>query len=141
MALLLARAGAPDDEALVRELFYKGEAREKQAVLRALPLLPAPARFVEIGVEAVRSSVQPIFEAIACENPYPADHFSGSAFNQLVLKALFNATSVARIAGLARRAGEELARMAEGYGSERRAAGRTVPEDIARITALARRER
>lgn len=142
VALLLARLDSlpQGHEALVADLFYRGDAREKQAVLRALPLLPQPARFVELGVEAVRSSVQTIFEAIACENPYPADHFSGAAFNQLVLKALFNEVSVARIAGLDRRATSELSRMAEGYGSERRAAGRSVPEDIAAIVALARRD-
>ena len=141
VALLLAEVDAAADghEELVHELFFRGDVREKQAVLRALPLLPGPARFLEVGVEACRSSVQTIFEAIACENPYPADHFSEAAFNQLVLKALFIETSVLRIAGLERRAAAELLRMAEGYGNERRAAGRSVPEDIDRIAALVRR--
>jgi hypothetical protein len=141
VALLLAMPGAvADQQSLVQELFYRGDAREKQAVLRALPLLPEPLRFLEIGVEACRSSVQTVFEAIACENPYPADHFPEAAFNQMVLKALFIETRTARIDGLARRAGSELVRMVEGYASERRAAGRTVPEDIEAIRALVRRD-
>jgi hypothetical protein len=56
------------------------------------------------------------------------------------LKALFIETRTARIDGLARRAGSELVRMVEGYASERRAAGRTVPEDIEAIRALVRRD-
>ncbi len=132
--------------ALVLELFERGTNREKQAVLRALPLLAVHAgqaqldreRLVSIGVEACRSSVQTIFDAIACENSLPADHFSDAEFNQLVLKALFIQTSVARIFGLERRASAELLRMAEGYASERRAAGRAVPTDIEIIAAHAR---
>lgn len=140
VALLLARLDATGTEplALAQELFYHGDSREKQAVLRALPLLPQPAQFVEIGIEACRSSVQTVYEAIACENPYPADHFSDEAFNQMVLKALFTEASVARIHGLARRAGKDLVRMVEFYGDERRVAGRKVPEDIDRIRALVR---
>lgn len=142
IALLLARLGAIEDHlALVQDLFYRGDAREKQAVLRALPLLPEPAQFLEIAVEACRSSVQTVFEAIGCENPYPADHFPDEAFNQLVLKALFIQVRVARIDGLDRRTGSELLRMVDGYGNERRAAGRSVPEDIDRIHALVRRDR
>ena len=122
VALLLALNGD------VNEAFWKGDARERQAVLRALPLLGKP--LVEIGVEAVRSSLGGVFEAIACENPFPADHFSDAQFNQMVLKALFNEVKVSRIVGLERRVTPELVRMVQGYASERRAAGRTVPADI-----------
>jgi hypothetical protein len=46
------------------------------------------------------------------------------------LKALFNKVALARIQGLADRANPELARMASDYAAERRAAGRSVPNDI-----------
>lgn len=137
MALLLSAVDrGADAPALVQDLFWRGSADEKVAVLRALPLLPEPARFVAIGIEAVRASVGTVFEAVACENPFPADHFPEPAFNQLVLKAIFNEVSCRRIEGLARRAGPELTRMAQGYGSERRAAGRPVPEDVAYVSSL-----
>src|SRR4051812_39670481 len=100
VALLLAAATTTDVAALAAELFYRGEMREKQAVLRALPLLPESAALVDIGIEACRSSVQTVFDAIACENPFPAARFSEPAFNQMVLKALFTETPVARIIGL-----------------------------------------
>jgi hypothetical protein len=64
--------------ALVHELFVTGDLRERAAVLRALPHLPEPERFVTTGVEGVRNHVIPVVEAIACENPYPARFFSAS---------------------------------------------------------------
>jgi hypothetical protein len=134
-ALLLHAAAtmAPGElEALVEESFLGGDTRERQAVLRTLVLLPDPGRFVPLAVEACRTSVQPVFEAIACENPYPARHFPESSFNQMVLKAVFIEVPVGRIFGLEARVTPELRRMAADYASERRAAGRSVPADVAR---------
>jgi hypothetical protein len=119
--------------ALVNELFVTGDLRERQAVLRALSHLPAPERFVVVGVEAVRNNAVSVIEAIACENPYPARHFPAEAFNQMVLKCLFCEVSLRRVQDLARRVTPELRRMVEAYSSERRAAGRSVPEDVALI--------
>jgi hypothetical protein len=116
--------------ALVREVYMKGDEREQAAVLRALSLLPGPARFLEIGIDGCRTNVRDVFEAIACENPYPAEHFPDPAFNQLVLKAYFVGVAASRIVGLDRRRTPELRRMAADYASERRAAGRPVPADI-----------
>jgi hypothetical protein len=116
--------------ALVREVYLKGDEREQVAVLRSLPLLPGPGRFLEIGTDGCRTNVRDVFEAIACENPYPAAHFPEPAFNQLVLKAYFVGVPVLRILGLERRKTPELRRMAADYASERRAAGRPVPADI-----------
>ena len=53
----------------------------------------------------------------------------------MVLKALFVGVAVDRIVGLDGRLTPELARMAADYASERRAAGRSVPSDIARLTS------
>ncbi|HVU49420.1 MAG TPA: EboA domain-containing protein [Polyangia bacterium] len=134
--LLQAALGARLPEAhaaLVNELYATGDLRERQAVLRALPHLPAPERFAAIGVEAVRNNAIPVLEAIACENAFPARHFSEEAFNQLVLKCLFCEVSLARVVDLRRRVTPELRRMVEAYASERRAAGRPVPSDIALV--------
>jgi hypothetical protein len=102
-------------------------------VLKALPLLPTPDRFLEIAVDACRTSIQPIFEAIACENPYPARYFPELNFNQMVLKAVFIGVALERIIDLDTRLTPDLARMGADYASERRAAGRPVPSDLSRI--------
>src|SRR4051812_29392025 len=118
---------------LVTELFETGDLRERQAVLRALPHLPAPERFIAVGVEAVRNNAVSVIEAIACENPFPARHFSEEAFNQLILKCLFCDISLRRVVDLGKRVTPELRRMVDGYAKERRAAGRPVPEDTALV--------
>ena len=115
---------------LVREVYLRGDYREQEAVLQALMLLPDPGRFTAIAVEACRTNVRDVFEAIACENRYPAAHFPEDNFNQLVLKAFFIGVAVARISGLEQRKTAELRRMAQDYASERRAAGRAVPADL-----------
>jgi hypothetical protein len=126
---------APGDELpqLVDECWRTGDNGEREALLKALPRLSAPERFVPVAVSACRTHVLPIFCAIACENPYPAAHFPELNFNQMVLKALFLEVAVDRIVGLTGRATSELARMAEAYASERRAAGRPVSADCERI--------
>jgi hypothetical protein len=126
-ALLLLRAFP---RVTPRELWAHGDNRERQAVLRALPLLPEPAQFIELAVEACRANVLTVFEAIACENPFAARYFSDAQFNQMALKAAFNGVALARIVGIATRANAELARMARDFADERRAAGRAVPADL-----------
>jgi hypothetical protein len=118
---------------LVNELFVTGDLRERQAVLRALPHLPAPERFIAVGVEAVRNNAVSVIEAIACDNPFPGRHFPEEAFNQMVLKCLFVELPLSRVHGLAKRVTPELRRMVDAYASERRAAGRPVPADTALV--------
>jgi hypothetical protein len=137
VALLVAAAAhwpEADLSALVEECYRQGDGAERQAVLRALPLLPAPERFLEIAVDACRSHIQPLFEAIACENPYPARHFPELNFNQMVLKVLFTGVALGRIIAFEGRVTPELGRMAADFASERRAAGRSVPPDIGKLT-------
>jgi len=134
--LVTAAAHWPEADlpALVEECYRQGDGAERQAVLRALPFLPGPERFLEIAVDACRSHIQPLFEAIACENPYPARHFPELNFNQMVLKALFTGVELARILAFEGRVTPELSRMAGDYASERRAAGRSVPPDLGKLT-------
>jgi hypothetical protein len=135
-AALLVRAG-PERFAPM-DAWSRGDNRERQAVLKALPLLPSPAHFLDLAVEACRSNVLTVFAAIACENPYPERYFPEASFNQMVLKAAFNGMALARIRGLSARSNAELARMADDFAAERRAAGRTVPEDLDLVTKGAR---
>jgi len=134
-AALLLRAAdaldAADFQALAIGCFERGDAGEQASWMRAVALLPSPERFLPIVIDSCRTNVVPLFEAIACENPYPAKYFPERNFNQMVLKALFNSIAIRRIVGLAERMNPELARMASDYAAERRAAGRSVPPDIA----------
>jgi len=98
--------------------------------------LPGPERYLDLAIDACRTNVLDVFEGIACDNAYPAAHFPEANFNQMVLKAIFMEVSVTRVAGLAQRATAELSRMAADFGDERRAAGRSVPDDVDLIVGL-----
>jgi len=134
LALASQRLSPAEIEWILGACYRQGDSRERQAALRAIPFMQWQERFVPVAVDACRTNEVPIFEAIACENPFPAAHFPDLNFNQMVLKALFVGVALARIVDLDRRRTAELARMVEGYASERRAAGRSVPVDIGRIT-------
>ncbi len=122
---------SPDEHlGVVRSLFCKGDIGEQRSLVRSLIVLPEPAAFLPVAIEACRGNVLDVFIAMACENRYPAYFFPDLNFNQMVMKAIFNGVALSRIAGLARRRTPELGRMAADYATERRAAGRSIPQDI-----------
>jgi hypothetical protein len=131
-ALLLASATARPDSFVraATDCYDHGDSAEQQSWLKSTALLPEPEQLLATVIDACRTNILPLFEAVACENPFPARYFPERNFNQMVLKALFNKVALARIAGLAGRRNADLTRMAADYASERRAAGRTVPSDI-----------
>jgi len=121
----------------VEALYRGGALHEQGSILRALGHLPTPGDFVDLATEACRTNAEPVFTALAHDNPFPARFMPPSAFAQMVLKAIFMGVGVRAIVGLQERVTPELLRMIEDYASERRAAGRDVPSDIAYIQALA----
>lgn len=133
--LLCAVDGLPPDEGgeFIDDLFTKGDNDEREALLRTLPMLPDAGRFLATAVEACRTNVQTVFEAVACENPYPAHYFPELNFNQLVMKGLFTGLSLRRIVGLSGRITPALRQMAGDHVKERAAAGRPVQEDTVLI--------
>jgi hypothetical protein len=130
LLLSLTHLAAEEFAQMALKCYELGDSREQQSWLRALCLLPKPERFLGTAIDACRSNILPLFEAIACENPYPDRHFPELNFNQLVVKSLFNGVAIERIVGLRRRANAELSRMTYDYLCEREAAGRAVPADI-----------
>jgi len=132
--LLRDLAGTVDADAFAhaaQECFAQGDAGEQRSWCRGVSLLPAPERFLALMTDTCRTNILPLFQAVACENPYPARYFSELHFNQMVLKAMFNSVALARIVGLPERRNAELSRMSSDYAAERTAAGRAVPPDIA----------
>ena len=93
--------------------------------------------FLHTAIDSCRTNIIPLFEAIACENTYPSNHFPELNFNQMVLKCLFNRIALSRIIGLESRFNRELSRMADHYARELHAAGRAVPPDIGLVIGLA----
>lgn len=126
--LLLTFPSADADRyvAAVAKLFSAADVGEQVALYQSLPLFPHPERFKEQAIEGLRTNITAVFNAIALNNPYPADYFNEAEWNQMVLKALFVDSRLSQIQGLDARANAKLARMLSDYAHERWAAGRSV---------------
>lgn len=129
---LLARPDLAEDAgaAALEDAFTFADEGETCALLKGLPLLPAPERFVWRAGEGCRSNMRSVFESAACDSPFAVTYFDDVAWKQVLLKALFVGAPLWRVFGLDRRLDADLARMALDYVDERRSAGRSIPVDL-----------
>ncbi len=121
------------DENQVDMLFETAEMQEAVALTKSLPFLANPTNFLLRATDAVRSNMGPVFDAIAFDNTYPRDYFNEAAWNQLVLKCIFNDKAIHQIMGLDERANAELAMTLSDFAHERWSAGRRVPAQVWRL--------
>ncbi|WP_430790315.1 EboA domain-containing protein [Actinoplanes sp. G11-F43] len=108
------------------DLYRHGDAGEKLAVLKALPLLPIGDQAVPLLHDAIRTNDTRLVAAAL--GPY-ARHLDQPAWRQAVLKCVFMGIPLAVVDRLPERADTELAAMTAGLREERAAAGRAFPED------------
>lgn len=118
----------------IETLFDTAEMNELVALYSALPVLSFPDQWLFRATDAVRSNMGFVFDAIALHNPYPEKYFTELAWNQLVLKTIFNDKPVHLIEGLENRSNEKLAVTLSDFAHERWAAGRSVPAQVWRLT-------
>ena len=119
----------------IETLFETAEINEAVALYSALPYLQYSEKWLYRATEAVRSNMGPVFDAIAFHNPYPAKYFSESAWNQLVLKCIFNDKPINLISGLNERANQDLANILSDFAHERWAAHRIIPPQVWRLVS------
>ncbi|MEG3635620.1 EboA domain-containing protein [Micromonospora palythoicola] len=128
-ALLLA--SLPADHAEQAEALYRtGDAAEKRAVLKALPMLPIGTAGTPLLHDAIRTNDTRLVAAAL--GPY-ARHLDPAAWRQAVLKCVFTGVPLAAVADLDARADGELAEMLAALAAERRAAGRSMPADATEL--------
>ncbi|MCF0074858.1 EboA domain-containing protein [Dyadobacter sp. CY261] len=133
---LLTQLDPSDQEEYVKNietLFDTAEMNELVALYSALPVLSYPDRWLFRATDAVRSNMGFVFDAIALHNPYPEKYFSELAWNQLVLKTIFNDKPIHFIEGLDNRSNEKLAVTLSDFAHERWAASRSVPAQVWRL--------
>lgn len=118
---------------MLNKVFSTADLQELATLYAALPLLPYPEQHVKRAAEGVRSSMTQVFDAIALDNPYPHDYLPEEAWNQMVIKSIFNVRPLYRIYGLDARRNEHLAHMLVDYAHERWAAGRTLTPELWRL--------
>ncbi|SEI53054.1 hypothetical protein SAMN04487995_1174 [Dyadobacter koreensis] len=135
---LLTRLEDSDKDVFIKNietLFDTAEMNELVALYSALPVLAFPEQWLFRATDAVRSNMGFVFDAIALHNPYPAKYFSELAWNQLVLKTIFNDKPVHFITGLEERENKNLALILSDFAHERWAAGRSVAPNVWRLVS------
>ena len=112
------------------QVYRYSDDAEKQAIIKSLFFLPGNERFKSLALDATRTNSKELLSVLLVGNTYPAQRFTDSEFNGLVLKALFMRIPIVDVPGLEVRSNPELSRMCEDYIQELRDAGRDVPADI-----------
>ena len=129
-------------DALAEELrtrYREGDTGERRGVLRGLDAVtvrgPLPPELVAVGAELAADALRTNDPSLvaAATGPFAAAHLDQHSWRHAVVKLVFQQVSLDAVAGLTERADAELARMAGDLAAERRAAGRVVPDDLARI--------
>ena len=114
----------------INKILTAADVGETVAFYQSLPLLPHPEKFQLRAAEGVRTNMTSVFNAVALNNPYPAQYLDDLAWNQMVLKALFVGSPLHPIYGLERRNNPQLCQMLIDYADERLAAKRTVSPEL-----------
>jgi len=132
VVLVLARQDLAEDSFVtaLEGAFEYADEGELCALYRSLAHLPDGERFVWRAGEGCRTNMTDVFEAVACDTPFPAKHFDEVAWKQLCIKAVFVGAPLCRVRGFEGRVSADLARMALDLADERRSAGRVVPPEL-----------
>ncbi|MDU0367256.1 EboA domain-containing protein [Microbacterium sp. KSW4-17] len=136
-AIVAALADSGADPDVVRALYRRGDDAERRGVLRGLDALAAPSpgwreAGLELVVDALRANDTRLVAAAL--GRFAAAHLDDHAWRHGVLKCVFLGIPLVVVAGLAERADDELAAMGARFAEERRAAGRSVPADLALLS-------
>ena len=110
----------------VKKIITLADSIELETFLKYLILLPHPEDYSSVAVDALRTNIASVFDALALHNPYPAKYFDDKQWNQMYLKAAFMQRPLDKIANIDARANADLARIISDYAHERWAAGRDI---------------
>ena len=110
----------------VTNLIQVADTGELETFLKFLIFLPDAENYKQVAVEALRTNIATVFDAISADNPYPAEYFNDQQWNQMYLKAAFMQRVLSRILNVDQRANADLARIISDYAHERWAASRDV---------------
>lgn len=116
-------------------LFETGDIFEQEALYSALCILPHQELLASRASEGLRSNMTTIFDAVALNNPFPADQLNEMAWNQLVLKAIFLQRPMYQIIGIDTRNNRGLSETLLDAVRERWSAHRSVMPELWRFVS------
>lgn len=110
----------------VAKIIEVADTTELETFLRYLTILPECESFKHAAVEALRTNISIVFDAITLKNPYPALYFNDQQWNQMYLKAAFMERDLSMIQSVDDRANIDLTRIISDFAHERWAASRKI---------------
>jgi hypothetical protein len=110
----------------VANIIQVADTGELETFLKYLVLLPNAEDYKYAAVEALRTNISTIFDAITLNNPYPSKYFNEQQWNQMYLKAAFMQRDLTEILDVDIRANKDLTRIISDYAHERWAASREI---------------
>ncbi len=110
----------------VANLIQVADKTELETFLKFLVLLPNAGDYKTVAVDALRTNITSVFNAIALNNPYPAAYFNEQQWNQMYLKAVFIESDLSGILNVDNRGNDDLSRIISDYAHERWAASRKI---------------
>ncbi|MCK0156927.1 EboA domain-containing protein [Cellulophaga sp. F20128] len=110
----------------VANIIQVADTGELETFLKFLVLLPNAEDFKFVAVDALRTNIATVFDAIYVHNPYPALYFDDQQWNQMFLKAAFMDRDLTMFHSIDSKANKDLARIISDYAHERWAAGRAI---------------
>ena len=119
----------------VANIIEVADTGELEAFLKFLILLPNAEKYKMVAVDALRTNISTVFNALAYNNPYPGINFDNQQWNQMFLKTAFMQGDLSAISDIDKRANKDLARIISDYAHERWAAGRDIDPDFWRPVA------
>lgn len=122
--ILTASTGFFKDK--VANIIQIADTGELETFLKYLVLLPNAEDFSYVAVDALRTNIASIFDAISAYNPYPTLYFDDQQWNQMFLKAAFMDRDLTTFNSIDKKANKDLARIISDYAHERWAAGREI---------------
>ncbi len=133
--LLMTCLPVEQNQAILDELFSTADYRELIALYKGLYFLDNAADFVPRAREGLRTNMVGVFDAIALENPFPAQYLPEDAWNHMVLKAMFMGRPIYRIYRIEDRKNALLADIFMDYAEERWSAFRPVSPELWRFVS------
>jgi hypothetical protein len=132
LALMLSLDTATS-KSKIETLVDASDMRELVTIYKSLIFLENGEEFMMKAIDGIRTNMIDVFDSIALNNSYPSKYFSEDAWNQVLLKAIFNERPIYKIVGLEERNNQKLADILHDYAHERWAAGRRVTPELWRM--------